>query len=166
MLKCLSEKQRTLLLRNAGMANVDEAEMKDFLKRTSGLYYGELETLLDFVRGEHLEGAVFSEALQRAHRSFAQNRKFELENKLNIEAISWSDVGGLADIKQVIIDTIMFPLNYPELFASSENQLGISRSGVLLYGPPGTGKTLLAKVNSFLGYNIVMLLFDSIFFYY
>lgn len=52
----------------------------------------------------------------------------------------WEDVGGLADAKVAILDTIQLPLQHPELFAA-----GLRRSGVLLYGPPGTGKTLLAK---------------------
>ena len=43
------------------------------------------------------------------------------------------------------MDTILLPLKYPNLFTSSKDKLGISRSGILLYGPPGTGKTLLAK---------------------
>ncbi|XP_013393278.1 peroxisome assembly factor 2 [Lingula anatina] len=57
-----------------------------------------------------------------------------------IPNVSWEDVGGLADIKAEILDTIQLPLEHPELFAA-----GLRRSGVLLYGPPGTGKTLLAK---------------------
>ncbi|XP_077989979.1 peroxisomal ATPase PEX6-like [Glandiceps talaboti] len=54
--------------------------------------------------------------------------------------ITWEDVGGLADVKSEILDTIQLPLQHPELLAT-----GLRRSGVLLYGPPGTGKTLLAK---------------------
>ncbi len=90
----------------------------------------------------------FQVVFQRAFEKFSLNRKFQQENKLNIDLISWSDVGGLNEIKQVIIDTIMLPLNYPTLFSSNEHQLGITRSGILLYGPPGTGKTLLAKAIS------------------
>ncbi|GAQ84862.1 peroxin 6 [Klebsormidium nitens] len=55
--------------------------------------------------------------------------------------VSWSDVGGLEDVKAAILDTVQLPLRHRELFASGLRQ----RSGVLLYGPPGTGKTLLAK---------------------
>ncbi|XP_023228848.1 peroxisome assembly factor 2-like [Centruroides sculpturatus] len=57
-----------------------------------------------------------------------------------IPNVYWEDIGGLADVKQEILDTIQLPLLHPELFAA-----GLRRSGVLLYGPPGTGKTLLAK---------------------
>ncbi|NXH20980.1 PEX1 factor, partial [Bucco capensis] len=55
--------------------------------------------------------------------------------------IGWDRVGGLKDVKQVLMDTIMLPAKYPELFAKLPIR---QRSGVLLYGAPGTGKTLLA----------------------
>lgn len=55
--------------------------------------------------------------------------------------MTWDDVGGLASVKQDILDTVQLPLQHPELF----NKRIKPRSGVLLYGPPGTGKTLLAK---------------------
>jgi SpoVK/Ycf46/Vps4 family AAA+-type ATPase len=57
-----------------------------------------------------------------------------------IAPVHWQDVGGLAHVRQEILDTIELPLKYPHLFSSSSG-----RSGVLLYGPPGTGKTLVAK---------------------
>ncbi|XP_047067960.1 peroxisome biogenesis protein 6-like [Lolium rigidum] len=55
--------------------------------------------------------------------------------------VKWEDVGGLEEVKKVILDTIQLPLMYKHLFSSKLPK----RSGVLLYGPPGTGKTLLAK---------------------
>ena len=58
-----------------------------------------------------------------------------------IPNVTWDDVGGLASVKNEILDTVQLPLEHPELFADGVKK----RSGVLLYGPPGTGKTLLAK---------------------
>ncbi|KYR03143.1 AAA ATPase domain-containing protein [Tieghemostelium lacteum] len=58
-----------------------------------------------------------------------------------IPNVKWDDVGGLANVKSEIMDTIQLPLEHPHLFASGIGK----RSGILLYGPPGTGKTLLAK---------------------
>ncbi len=61
---------------------------------------------------------------------------------IEIADVSWEMVGGLSDIKQVLRETIEWPIKYPKVF----EDMGIDPpKGVLLYGPPGTGKTLLAK---------------------
>jgi SpoVK/Ycf46/Vps4 family AAA+-type ATPase len=59
----------------------------------------------------------------------------------SIPNVKWSDVGGLGQAKEEVMDMITLPLKHPEFFVSGMRQ----RSGVLFYGPPGTGKTLLAK---------------------
>ncbi|MFQ6012096.1 MAG: CDC48 family AAA ATPase [Thermoplasmata archaeon] len=56
--------------------------------------------------------------------------------------VSWDDIGGLAEAKQELQETVEWPLKYGPVF----DQAGAEPpKGVLLYGPPGTGKTLLAK---------------------
>ena len=56
--------------------------------------------------------------------------------------VSWSDVGGLEELKQELIEAVEWPQKYPERFI----KMGIRPpKGILLYGAPGTGKTLLAK---------------------
>ncbi|MBX0303466.1 CDC48 family AAA ATPase [Haloarcula salinisoli] len=57
-------------------------------------------------------------------------------------AVSFDDVGGLAEVKQTLTEAIEWPLSYSELFAATNTD---PPSGILLYGPPGTGKTLLAR---------------------
>jgi len=59
-----------------------------------------------------------------------------------IPDVSWDDVGGLQEIKRLLVETVEWPLQYGQLF----EQVGVRASrGILLSGPPGTGKTLLAK---------------------
>ncbi|NQW21976.1 MAG: CDC48 family AAA ATPase [SAR202 cluster bacterium] len=59
-----------------------------------------------------------------------------------IPDVGWADVGGLEEVKQVLMETIEWPFQYPDLF----RQAGTTPpKGVLLTGAPGTGKTLLAK---------------------
>ncbi len=59
-----------------------------------------------------------------------------------IPDVKWSDVGGLEEAKRVLMETIEWPLKYPELFEHANTK---PAKGILLTGPPGTGKTLLAK---------------------
>jgi transitional endoplasmic reticulum ATPase len=64
------------------------------------------------------------------------------EVEISIPKVSWSDIGGLEEVKRLLKETVEWPLKYPERF----KRLGIDPPrGVLLYGPPGTGKTLLAQ---------------------
>lgn len=56
--------------------------------------------------------------------------------------VSWSDIGGLTEVKQRLQEAVEWPMKCKERF----KRLGIRPpKGVLLYGPPGTGKTMLAK---------------------
>ncbi|KAI0003309.1 P-loop containing nucleoside triphosphate hydrolase protein [Russula compacta] len=89
-----------------------------------------------FSAGVSLTTADFEIAMDEARSSYSQNI-----GAPTIPNVSWDDVGGLADVKADILDTVQLPLEHPELFASNLKK----RSGILLYGPPGTGKTLLAK---------------------
>jgi len=61
---------------------------------------------------------------------------------IEIPSVHWIDVGGLDEVKQNLIESVEWPIKYPEKF----KRMGIKPpKGVLLYGPPGCGKTLLAK---------------------
>ncbi len=56
--------------------------------------------------------------------------------------VGWADVGGLEEVKRLLIEAVEWPLRYGSIF----KRAGIRPSkGILLHGPPGTGKTLLAK---------------------
>lgn len=53
-----------------------------------------------------------------------------------------ADVKGLADAKQVVMDALVNPVRYPEIYEKLKLKTG---KGLLLYGPPGTGKTMFAR---------------------
>jgi len=56
--------------------------------------------------------------------------------------VKWSDIGGLEDVKQELIEAVEWPLKNPGAF----RRLGVTPpTGVLIYGAPGTGKTFLAR---------------------
>jgi transitional endoplasmic reticulum ATPase len=61
---------------------------------------------------------------------------------VEVPNVRWSDVGGLAGLKQRLVEAVEWPLRYAALF----EQAGVRPpKGILLCGPPGCGKTLLAK---------------------
>ncbi|GAA6037672.1 hypothetical protein JCM8097_002278 [Rhodosporidiobolus ruineniae] len=86
--------------------------------------------------GLSLTSLDFNAALEKARLAYSESI-----GAPKIPNVTWDDVGGLANVKNDILDTIQLPLERPELFADGLKK----RSGILLYGPPGTGKTLLAK---------------------
>ncbi len=67
------------------------------------------------------------------------------ETLISVPNVSWSDVGGLVDVKKRLQDTVELPLRNPQLLIASGLPPHV---GALLHGPSGTGKTLLAKALS------------------
>ncbi|KAI0345569.1 AAA-domain-containing protein [Trametopsis cervina] len=57
--------------------------------------------------------------------------------------VRFEDIGGLDPIIASLRESVIYPLQYPDLFGSS-SLLGAPK-GVLLFGPPGCGKTMMAK---------------------
>lgn len=56
--------------------------------------------------------------------------------------VTWQEIGGLAQIKQILKESVEGALLHPELYLQTGAK---APKGILLWGPPGTGKTLLAK---------------------
>jgi len=80
--------------------------------------------------------ADFEDALRELEPSTLREVVVENPN------VKWSDIGGLEEVKQQLIESIEWPLRHKDLF----DHMGAGNvKGILLYGPPGTGKTLLAR---------------------
>ncbi|MFB6136652.1 MAG: CDC48 family AAA ATPase [Halobacteriaceae archaeon] len=56
--------------------------------------------------------------------------------------VSFDEVGGHEEVKQVLRETVEWPISYPNLFSETATE---PPTGVLLHGPSGTGKTMLAR---------------------
>ena len=62
-----------------------------------------------------------------------------------LSPVTFSDVGGLDDVKKVIIRMIILPLRRPDVYRKYGRRTG---GGVLMYGPPGCGKSLIARATA------------------
>jgi len=61
---------------------------------------------------------------------------------VEVPNVTWTDIGGLENVKRELQELVQYPVEHPEKFL----KFGMTPSrGVLFYGPPGCGKTLLAK---------------------
>ncbi|MBV8695901.1 MAG: AAA family ATPase, partial [Ktedonobacteraceae bacterium] len=61
---------------------------------------------------------------------------------VEVSETSWDDIGGLEQVKELLTESVEWPLRYPELYANAHVE---PPRGLLLTGPPGTGKTLIAR---------------------
>ncbi|WUR04898.1 fidgetin-like protein 1 [Vairimorpha necatrix] len=59
----------------------------------------------------------------------------------NINNISWDDVVGLENVKKIINEIVVWPMQRPDLFTGLRGP----PKGLMLFGPPGTGKTMIGK---------------------
>uniref|UniRef100_A0A452UYD3 Peroxisomal ATPase PEX1 n=1 Tax=Ursus maritimus TaxID=29073 RepID=A0A452UYD3_URSMA len=126
-------------------------DLKRIAKETEGFVARDFTVLVDRAIHSHLshqsvstreELALTTLDFQKALQGFipASLRNVNLHKPRDL---GWDKIGGLHEVRQILMDTIQLPAKYPELFANLPIR---QRTGVLLYGPPGTGKTLLAGV--------------------
>jgi transitional endoplasmic reticulum ATPase len=144
----LRREQLTVLTR--GMPLAEDVRLDDVAGRTPGFVAADLAALAreagvraalrqkGSAAGEPLEvtRADFDGALEVVRPTSMADASLELAK------ITLDDVGGLEDVKQMLTESVLWPLSYPDTFA----RLGVEPPrGVLLYGPPGCGKTFLVK---------------------
>lgn len=78
----------------------------------------------------------FQEALREVEPSAVREVSVEVPN------VTWSDVGGMDDLKNRLRVAVEWPLAHPKLFEAVRLA---PPKGALICGPPGCGKTLIAK---------------------
>ncbi|CEG42720.1 aaa-domain-containing protein [Plasmopara halstedii] len=144
----------------------EDVDLTEIAQMTAGRTYGDLTAMLadagslaierilgddkdtslyELVSAKNTSGFhayfVSAEDMKIAAQTQQDQASYTSVSNASIPNVKWTDVGGLEDVKDEILDVVQLPIKHPELFASGVRQ----RSGILLYGPPGTGKTLLAK---------------------
>ncbi|KAI1307211.1 spermatogenesis associated protein 5 [Mortierella claussenii] len=89
---------------------------------------------------ERSELKVSAEDMQLAMTGVKPSAMREI--MIEVPKVLWTDIGGQADIKQKLKESVEWPLQHPDAFI----RMGIRPpKGILLYGPPGCSKTLMAK---------------------
>lgn len=80
--------------------------------------------------------ADFQDALREVEPSTTR------EVYVEISETSWDDIGGMEDVKEILTESVEWPLRFPEIYTNAKVEMP---RGVLLSGPPGSGKTMLAR---------------------
>jgi len=114
-----------------------EAAMSALRRNLPGITWKKTEELPEGILEKlRVEDQDFRNALKMVEPSGMREVLIEIPN------VKWDDIGGLAEVKQLLRESVEWPLNTPEAFT----KIGIRPpKGILLYGPPGSGKTMLAK---------------------
>ena len=68
-----------------------------------------------------------------------ESGKYIIKSK---KGVTFDDVIGLDDVKELINQMVVYPFKYKEIYKAFNRYSG---GGILLYGAPGTGKTMIAK---------------------
>uniref|UniRef100_A0A8D2BAE2 Peroxisomal ATPase PEX1 n=1 Tax=Sciurus vulgaris TaxID=55149 RepID=A0A8D2BAE2_SCIVU len=153
-----NQEQRCEILHNIIKNKLDcdinkftDLDLQHIAKETEGFVARDCTVLVDRAIHSHLchqpastreELVLTTTDFQKALKGFipASLRNVNLHKPRDL---GWDKIGGLHEVRQILMDTIQLPAKYPELFSNLPIR---QRTGILLYGPPGTGKTLLAGV--------------------
>lgn len=141
---------RCLILRKASLSDdaLHTLDLGAIAKETEGFQPRDLALLLErAVHAHAVHRGRSAKGMSLSWRDFLQALKDFTPPSLwgadlqPPSGVGLEKVGGLRDVRQLLMDTVLLPAKYPLLFSGLPIR---QRSGVLLYGAPGTGKTLLA----------------------
>ncbi|UCH31081.1 MAG: CDC48 family AAA ATPase [Candidatus Bathyarchaeota archaeon] len=149
-----------LQIHTRGMPLAEDVDLKKLVETTHGYTGADLAALGRETAMKSLRRYLPEISLEEEHipPSVLEKMEIRMEDFLNayreitptamrevyIEtpSVRWTDIGGLGEVKQELIEAVEWPLKSPEVFT----RLGIKPpKGILLFGPPGCGKTMLAR---------------------
>ncbi|ELS31019.1 MULTISPECIES: AAA family ATPase [Pseudanabaena] len=147
-----SARREILSIHTRSMPLTEDVDLDDIADRAHGYVGADIKGLCQAAATNALRRQVASLA-EIPDRLDVDREDFEVALKqikpavlrslqIQVPKVQWSEIGGLAKVKQTLQEAVAGALVDPALYAHT---LAKATRGVLLYGPPGTGKTLLAK---------------------
>jgi transitional endoplasmic reticulum ATPase len=141
--QAMRREQITVLTRSTPLAA--DVQLDDVAARTPGFVAADLAALVReagvraALRQRSAESPVIAAADFEAALDVVRPTSMA-SSTLELSGLTLDDVGDLVAVKEVLTESVLWPLTYPDAFA----RLGVRPPrGVLLYGPPGCGKTFL-----------------------
>jgi transitional endoplasmic reticulum ATPase len=141
----LRKEQLTVLTKRMPLA--EDVRLDDVAARTPGFVAADLSALVreagvraalrqKSAETPSVSGPDFEAALEVVRPTSMS------ESTVDIAGLTLDEVGDMAEVKEMLTESVLWPLTYPDTFA----RLGVQPPrGVLLYGPPGCGKTYLVR---------------------
>eukprot|EP00934_Nitzschia_sp_Nitz4_P009035 Nitzschia sp. Nitz4//scaffold129_size63868//3768//7463//NITZ4_006193-RA/size63868-augustus-gene-0.50-mRNA-1//1//CDS//3329534887//9025//frame0 len=80
------------------------------------------------------------ETIRNALKDFSPVSHLGLDRSQSKDALEWSEVGGLFEVKRKLENTLMHPTRYRSIYQQAKVRLP---RGVLLFGPTGCGKSAI-----------------------
>jgi peroxin-6 len=140
----MSKIENYITIRVQDINKSDISVLRNIAEQTQGFLLGDLRVLYQKSIPEptedyanfNLDENSFKKQLSEIKKSFSDSI-----GTPEIPRVKWDDIGGLANLKTEIQNSIGLPLKFSHLIMNKN----LKRSGILLFGPPGTGKASKEK---------------------
>ena len=122
----------------SGLLSLTEGEERDVVQEWLLDIGGQIEKLNIRIANEKFKPQIAEKLVQNEAATQQKRKPFLVDTP----DVTFEDVAGMYEVKEIVRDKVIYPKVYPHLFKTFRKKSG---GGILLYGLPGTGKTMIAK---------------------